>query len=398
MAFIPKLTFASLLVFCIAFNQSSKEKLIYVSVGSDTLPLLKEHLKVPNVKLNQEESMAVVQIPEKDIDYLSSLIHSKFGRCGGFMIEDSAEKAFEDWHKATSLTKIQGADFYVIDQQQKVRESIEQVDANTIASTIQSLSNYRNRYYKSNYGIESQKWIYQTWKDLAKGFDALSVELFEHGAFPQPSVILTWQGSELSDEVLILGGHGDSIAGWFPSSNVLAPGADDNASGIATITEVIRVLTSQNFEPKRTIKFISYAAEEVGLRGSKEIAEKAKDEQLNVKGVMQLDMTNFMGSVNDIVLISDFTNTTQNEFLGELIDEYQSELTWILDPCGYACSDHASWTRNGFPASFPFESTMDTHNQHIHTSKDTIGKSEHKAIHASKFAKLALSFLIELAS
>ncbi|MFK7823037.1 MAG: M20/M25/M40 family metallo-hydrolase [Oligoflexales bacterium] len=398
MAFIPKFTFASLLVFCIAFNQSSKENLVHVSVDSDTLHILQEHFKFASAHLGQEGSIAVLQIPERDIDFLSKLIHSKFGRCGGFMIEESAKTAFDDWKKAASLIKKQEADFYQIDQQQEVRESIEQVDANTMASTIESLSNFRNRYYKSNFGIESQQWILEKWKNLSKGIDTIEVDLFEHSAFPQPSVILTWHGSELGDETLILGGHGDSIAGWFPGNNVLAPGADDNASGIATITEVIRILVAQNFEPKRTIKFISYAAEEVGLRGSKEIAEKAKDDQQNVKGVMQLDMTNFKGSSNDIILISDFTNAAQNEFLGGLIDEYQSELSWILDPCGYACSDHASWTRNGFPASFPFESTMDTHNQHIHTSSDTIDKSEHKAIHASKFAKLALSFLIELSS
>lgn len=398
MAFVPKLTIASLLVFCIAFNQSSKEKLIYVSVDSDALPVLSEFYETSDAKLSRETSIAVLEIPARDIDFLSSIMHAKFGRCGGFMIEESEEKAFEDWTYALTTNKSLPAAFYKIDHQEQVRESHDKVDASIIATTINSLSNYRNRYYKSNFGVESQKWVFKKWQELSAEDPSMTVELFQHRAYPQPSVILTWQGTELADEVLVLGGHGDSIAGWFPNNNVLAPGADDNASGIATITEVIRVLTNQGFTPSRTIKFISYAAEEVGLRGSKELAELAKNSRIDVKGVMQLDMTNFMGSENDIVLISDFTNEEQNEFLGALIDEYQNELTWILDPCGYACSDHASWTRNGFPASFPFEATMDTHNQHIHTQNDTIGKSRHQAVHASKFAKLAISFLIELAS
>ena len=52
-----------------------------------------------------------------------------------------------------------------------------------------------------------------------------------------------------------------------------APGADDDASGIATLTEVIRVALANGWKPKRTVKFMGYAAEEVGLRGSNAIAQ-----------------------------------------------------------------------------------------------------------------------------
>ena len=89
--------------------------------------------------------------------------------------------------------------------------------------------------------------------------------------------------------------------------------------------------------------------------GSKEIAGIYNQNQEKVIGVLQLDMTLYHGSRNqDIILISDYTNQEQNAFLGNLIDKYL-QLSWMYDRCGYACSDHASWTGNGFPASFPFE-------------------------------------------
>ncbi|WP_370660982.1 M20/M25/M40 family metallo-hydrolase [Massilia cavernae] len=44
-----------------------------------------------------------------------------------------------------------------------------------------------------------------------------------------------------------------------------APGADDDASGIAGLTEVLRVLAAGDYKPRRTIKLIAYAAEEVGF-------------------------------------------------------------------------------------------------------------------------------------
>ncbi len=48
--------------------------------------------------------------------------------------------------------------------------------------------------------------------------------------------------------------------------------SDDDASGIASLTEVIRAAMAMGYRPARTVKFMGYAAEEVGLKGSKEIA------------------------------------------------------------------------------------------------------------------------------
>ena len=98
------------------------------------------------------------------------------------------------------------------------------------------------------------------------------MELYEHKDWPQPSVILTIKGEESPEEIVVLGGHGDSISGMFRQKTNKAPGADDNASGIAALTEIIRTMVEGQYRPKKTIKFMAYAAEEVGLRGSMEIA------------------------------------------------------------------------------------------------------------------------------
>jgi leucyl aminopeptidase len=113
---------------------------------------------------------------------------------------------------------------------------------------------------------------------------------------------------------------------------------------------------------------------------------------------MQLDMTNAHGSKKknlDIVLMSDFTNKSQNEFFGNLIDEYV-KVPWGYSKCGYGCSDHASWHRVGYPASIPFESTMRDINPKIHTTSDTLENMGGSANHARKFAKLAIAYMVEL--
>ena len=91
------------------------------------------------------------------------------------------------------------------------------------------------------------------------------------------------------------------------------------------------------------------------------------------------------------------SDLAQNEFVGTLVDQYLPEYTRGTSRCGYGCSDHASWSRRGYPASFPHEATMAESNKKIHTTKDTIEQSGGHALHAAKFSKLGIAYLVELA-
>ncbi|MEO6771526.1 MAG: M20/M25/M40 family metallo-hydrolase, partial [Kofleriaceae bacterium] len=247
------------------------------------------------------------------------------------------------------------------------------------------------RYYKSAAGAEASTWLAERWRSFATR-PGVTVQLVDHG-YPQKSVVLTIPGTTRADEVIVLGGHLDSIAMGGLSAN--APGADDDASGIATLTEIARALLAADYRPERTIKFIAYEAEEVGLLGSQAIVRDFKRANTDVVGALQLDMTNYQGSDKDIWLMKDFTSAAQNAFLVRLIETYTGA-TWGSDACGYACSDHASWTRAGVPASMPFEARMRDRNQHIHTSKDTLALSNGEATHALAFARLGAAYAIEL--
>lgn len=272
------------------------------------------------------------------------------------------------------------------------------MQASNIGQTIVDLSAITNRYYTTTGGTTGSNWIKNKWTSLASGHSNVTVEQFTHAAFPQKSVILTIQGSDNASEVVVLGGHQDSINTAGTSETTKAPGADDDASGIASLTEAIRVMLAANYQPRRTIKFIAYAAEEVGLKGSAEIAKKYKTDGVKVVGVMQLDMTNYKGSAKDIYLYTDYTNAAQNSFVANLISTYQPTLTVGNDSCGYGCSDHASWHAQGYPTSMPFETTMNESNPQIHGTGDTYAYMGSQANHALKFGRLAASFAVELGS
>ncbi|MDE1460617.1 M20/M25/M40 family metallo-hydrolase [Spartinivicinus poritis] len=337
----------------------------------------------------------IVAIHPKKVTALSLYLHMKQKRCGGFIQHETAEAAISGVANAFNPPASIAAINYQISEDDMVRKLIGQTKESSIRETIQQLSRYHDRYYKSKTGVEAANWIKDYWQKLAGDKTGVSVKTVDHNDWQQPSVVMTWQGSETPDEIVVIGGHLDSINGR--NISLKAPGADDNASGIATITEVIRVLVESNFKPKKTIKFMGYAAEEVGLRGSSEIARQHKNQGAKVVGVLQLDMTNYNGSQDDFNLVSDYTNDRQNKFIAELSKKYLPQLKVGYTRCGYGCSDHASWHNNGFPASMPFEAKFNQSNRSIHTERDTLDQMGGNANHALKFSKLATAFVVEMA-
>jgi len=363
----------------------------YLSIGADALATAQAvsathdaHLGV----LAVASEVAVISFDAEDLEALSEQMHAQHGRCGGFIVHDSLAEALA-WEAQPAD---RGPGEYTIDQPATVQRVLAALDRTKIVGTIRALSEMPNRYFQSPSGQAASTWLRDVWRGFTPRAD-VTVELFDHG-WAQRSVVMTIPGTTRAHEVVVIGGHLDSIAPGGKSST--APGADDDASGIATLTEVARALLASDYRPARTLKLIAYAAEEVGLRGSQGIVRDHQHRKVNVVGVLQLDMTNHQGSEKDIWLLKDFTNAAQNTFVANLIDTYVGA-TYGFDACGYACSDHASWYRAGVPASMPFESRMAHRNKKIHTRHDTLETSDANAAHALKFARLGAAYAIELA-
>lgn len=373
----------------------------WVTVDAEIFAKLQTKLGKSYKSVQRGNGAVAMKLTPKEVELLSETIHDELHRCGGFMGHESYEEAIQaiSFQGETEFAKHAKFDDYSINNQSIVKPMVAQVNELSIRQMIEKLTSFHTRHYKSETGVKSSEFIRDTWADLSKHRSDVTVELVKHKNWPQASIVMTIEGSESPDEIVIIGGHADSIvSGMFGGGSPTArsPGADDNASGIATITEAIRIAMENNFKPKKTIQFMGYAAEEVGLLGSKDIATAYKKEAKRVVGVIQFDMTLNKGTKDmDIVMMSDFTNKAQNEFLGRLIDEYV-KVPWGYSKCGYGCSDHASWTSNGYPASMPFESTMGDINSKIHTVNDTLATAGGDAKHSAKFAKLALAFIAEL--
>ena len=373
-------------------------------LATQRVPVTLPQLRGSATLVQGSETVLAVEVDDSALDGLVSAVHDKLHRCGGFVQHASEAEARAVLHRLqvpSAVASMAPAPSYAIDNQAAVNARLPQMQASNILSTIQSLSDFQNRRYNSSHGVNASNWLFNRWRQLNPGTRRdVQVSQITHTAWPQKSVEFTIWGSGNSGETIVVGAHLDSIAGGSATSETQrAPGADDDASGVASLTEMIRVLMATSYLPKRNIRFIAYAAEEVGLRGSQDVASRQSQRRDKVVGVLQLDMVAYSGNApKDIWLYTDYTNPAQNQFMADLVGAYLPGVTVGYDACGYGCSDHASWHNAGFAASFPFESNEVGYNRQLHTANDTIATFGNQADHALKFARLGMAYLLELAS
>lgn len=314
----------------------------------------------------------------------------------GYIFKDSQESALSALNaparRPNSLE-------YTITENDFVIECLDLVNPLNIELDILDLQAYGTRYHTTT---QAQDVVYDQkakWDAMiaASGRTDVHTRIFEHVNTPMPSVILTFDGANNPSEFVIIGGHIDSTS-YIQGD---APGADDNASGISSLNEMVRVLLAKGFIPNRTIEVMAFAAEEIGLVGSGEIAANYNANGINVVGYVQFDMTGYEGSNKDIYILTDwYTSDSLNNYLADLMEHYNSSgphfFNYGYSECGYGCSDHASWADKGYDASMPFEAKMGEDNPKIHSPFDTYSFLD-TPDHAAKFTKLGLEFLIEAA-
>lgn len=389
---------------CTSFMYSQERRgMFYATMDTQSaLQLKKDHPNDVKIIKSVNEYSAVMLNDHS----AEELHHTGLKHGPGYFYESSKEEALKaiqqiiamDKQKASSSKR---AVAFEITQDQLVNQSLGLVNNTNIDRQIKELENYGTRYHTTASGKRASTDLKAKWESLAGNRSDVTVRLVNHSNTSMPSVIMTVRGTEKPDEYVVLGGHLDSTS---REGNNNAPGADDNASGIATITEVARVLFSMNYKPKRTVEFMAFAAEEVGLVGSKEIARDYKNRNVNIVSYMQLDMTNYKGSTQDVFITTDSYNSTSlNNFLKKLMDHYNAsgthKITYSNSACNYGCSDHHSFAQQGYETAFPIEAKFSESNPNIHTSRDTSSRfPTANATHAAKFAKLALEYLIEISN
>jgi len=282
-------------------------------------------------------------------------------------------------------------------QVELVRALIATAKKSNMQENLIPFTEFHNRYYKAGYGTESSNWWYERVQKVVneantKGLK-VTVSQFKHKNWPQSSTIARIEGMNDNQEMVIMGAHQDSINGANPMEG-RAPGADDDGSGCVTQLEILRVLLSNGYQPKRPIEFQWYSAEEDGLLGSQDIAQTYKNAGKIVAAMMQLDMTGYPEAQPDMGVQADFTNPELTRLLHGVIRTY-AKYNSKEYVCGYACTDHASFFRAGYPTARPAESSVrPLPNKNTHSPKDTLQTISYD--HMIEFVKVGLGFVVEL--
>jgi leucyl aminopeptidase len=355
-----------------------------------------------------ETGLAFADLDEAELRLLSERGH-EHGRCGGFKALPQGTKArsqklrslFEGVrsHAERQATYVQSAALSRraprLERKPEIEAAVSEVSERNLKTWVEWFSAFPTRYNRASTANDHVTALETKMRELIAGVAyPVSVDLIAHSSTPQKSMRVRIEGRTRPQETVVLGGHFDSISGFFGTGR--APGSDDNASGSSNLIEALRIVLTQP-QPERSIEFFWYAGEESGLLGSGEIAESYKRQRRDVVAVMQLDMTLHPGNGEFVIgLIQDHTSAWLNDYFAALNEAYIGA-TVLADECGYACSDHASWTDEGYSAFFPFEATSEHMNHEIHTPRDVIN-AQSNFRHMATFSKIAVAFALDFAN
>lgn len=175
--------------------------------------------------------------------------------------------------------------------------------------------------------------------------------------------ILGWKmGTKYPDKKYIICAHYDDMP-----TNTVAPGADDNASGVVAVLEAARLLAP--FPSEYTLVFAAWDEEEIGLVGSRAYSDSAKFNNEQILGVLNFDMIAWDSNGDYKMTIG--TNSLSSGLTSQYQDVmklYTPQINWNYT--SIEASDHASFWYNGYPAILGIEEYPGDFNAYYHTQLD----------------------------
>ena len=214
---------------------------------------------------------------------------------------------------------------------------------------------------------------------------------------PTSNVVGILEGNDpkLKDEFIVVGAHYDHLGygghgsgSRMPDTLAIHYGADDNASGVVGMIELGRRFAWSKSQPKRSIIFVAFGAEEVGVLGSKYFIKQALCDSMNIKAMINFDM---IGRLNEkkTITVGGSGTAVESEILLKTIGKNHA-LSLAFSPEGYGPSDHASFYAENIPV---FYISTGAHTDY-HTPNDTWDKINYDGI--LEIVSFAEDLLLEL--
>ncbi len=248
-----------------------------------------------------------------------------------------------------------------------------ELDADLLESHIQALQDLGTRYTIGSGDDDALAWL----ENQVAALGLISEQdPFVVNSETAANLIVRHDGVVDPDIVWIYSAHYDSTSN---RSSTDAPGADDNASGVAAVLEAARIL--KDVPLAHSVWFVFTAAEEQGSKGSEHMVSWLGSEPVEVRGVIAPDMIGYwpLGDYDAFDILGDDDSVWLVETMEAVADLLGvPNKTWIEHGYCYG-DDHTNFQEAGFPSISPMD-CVEAHNlplageetPHYHRTSDTL--------------------------
>lgn len=229
----------------------------------------------------------------------------------------------------------------------------------------------------------------------------VSKQVFDAEGLEVMNLDVEIRGTSRPDEIIVIGAHYDSVLG--------SPGANDNASGVAAVLEIARVLSNKH--PARTIRLVAFVNEEPpffqsNAMGSKYYAARSRKNDENVVAMISLETIGYYsdkkGSQRYPFPLNFFypkegnfigfvSNLSSRSLLGKAAKVFEETSSFPLERAavpgwlaGIGWSDHWAFWKEGYKAMMVTDTALFRY-PFYHTPQDTADKLDYE-----RFAKVVL--------
>ncbi|MCA0430548.1 MAG: M28 family metallopeptidase [Bacteroidetes bacterium] len=231
--------------------------------------------------------------------------------------------------------------------------NLTQKDSLTYFSNSNNISVVLNLRKKLTYSVSNKQGLVAEIDLNKEHFKEIpnNIELNIHSSvlpnFLSNNIVCKIKGTSFTDSLIVFSAHYDHLGGIGKS--VYFPGANDNASGVSFLLNLIKYYSLN--PPEYTTVFIFFAGEEAGLLGSKHFVEHQKQHLSKIKFLINLDL---LGTGNEGIMVVNGSVFEKEFNLLTQINSSNNYLNAIKKRGKAANSDHYWFTEAGVPAFFVY--------------------------------------------
>ncbi len=324
-----------------------------------------------------ENQTSLVQMPDRGgkVERVPSALGTTVNLNDGLMLATINREAAREINESspvrvTPLADLKARIVYVPEAVTNLAMMLDDFPSDSLADLIsldsmtamcQRMVDFQTRYVWSDSINAARDWMVQ--KFPSWGYTDVTPPTFYYYGWMY-NVMCVKQGYAEPDKVIVIGGHYDSITYGEPQpADVWAPGADDDASGTVLTMELARVLA--DIPLRKTVIFMPFSAEEVGLVGSRAAAQQFADDGTDLEVMLNFDMVAYEPNASWYLNLSSGPNTAYRTLMYYTI--WRVANIFPVNTSMGSSSDHYSFYEQGFNIVDVIENTFNYNGWHTET-------------------------------